>query len=394
MIKINLYTKQNIDQYIWPKNSLYEKDYILPFINDGATKFIANVKTQMALLQIEEKLFPITINNAEYESSYVCSPYNACIIYSKDEMSKLANKPLEFALKCMTNLFGLFLKLAKINKVISINNWLLSTNLYQDWNGNNIKEMTDLLVEKFPQHIIMSRSLNEQGNSELLKQYKKSGYKLIPSRQVYLFDQKNSDYSKKNNTKWDFKSLEDTKYKIISHDEINPKDYPRITELYNKLYLEKYSYHNPQFTTELISLWHKNKLVIMQGLRNKDGILNGIVGYFERDGIITAPLVGYDTLLPRSLKLYRMLLALVIKRAYTSNMVLNASSGASEFKRLRGGVVEIEYSVIYTKHLSIYRRVTWKILTVALENVAVPLMKKYLNILKDYWSLSHKVILY
>jgi hypothetical protein len=267
--------------------------------------------------------------------------------------------------------------LARINKVVSLNNWLLSTNLYQDWDGKSIQDMTAFLVKKFPEHIIMSRSLNEQANPELLKQYKQNGYDFVPSRQVYLFDKKNGDYSKKNNTKWDFKLLEDTEYSIVSHDDIIPEDYPRITELYNKLYLEKYSYHNPQFTAECIRLWHKHKLIIMQGLRNSDGTLDGIAGCFERGGITTAPLVGYDTSLPQSLGLYRMLIALVIKRAHTHNMVLNASSGASEFKRLRGAVPEIEYSVIYTKHLSLYRRGVWKILTWILINIGIPLMKKY-----------------
>ena len=377
MTNIELYTKENIDDFDWPENSQYEKDYILSFIKDGAKDFIANVETRVALLRVDNALFPVKINNEEYESSYVCSPYNACISYSKEEMSKLGNIPLEIALQSLASFSGSLLKSAKINKVVSINNWLLSTNLYQDWDGKSIQDITDFIVNKFPEHIIMSRSLNEQANPKLLKLYRKNGYDFVPSRQVYLFDKKNGDYTKKNNTKWDFNLLEDTEYQIVNHGEIKSEDYPRITELYNKLYLEKYSYHNPQFTTKCIGLWHKHNLIIMQGLRNSQGILDGISGCFERNSITTIPLVGYDTSLPQSLGLYRMLIALVIKRAHIHNMSLNASSGASEFKRLRGAVPEIEYSVIYTKHLSLYRRSIWKILTWILVNIGVPLMKKY-----------------
>ncbi|MCE2991838.1 MAG: hypothetical protein LW825_02795 [Candidatus Jidaibacter sp.] len=377
MTNVALYTSKNIDSFIWQDSHVFEKHYLLPFIKEGAQKFIANVETETALLEVDGYIFPVTINNKEYESSYVCSPYNACISYSKEEMSKLGNKPLEFALQTLANISGLLLKSAKINKVVSINNWLLSTNLYQAWDGEGIKTMTDFLVQTFPDHVLMSRSLNEHTNPTLLKQYAQNGYDFVPSRQVYLFDKANGDYLKKNNVKWDFALLEDTGYCIVTHDEITPGDYSRITDLYNKLYLDKYSYHNPQFTIECIALWHKHKLVVMQGLRNQSGILDGIAGCFERDGITTAPLVGYDTALPQSIGLYRMLIALVIKRAHIHNMVLNCSSGASEFKRLRGAVPEIEYSVIYTKHLSLYRRVIWRILIWILSYIGVPLMRKY-----------------
>jgi hypothetical protein len=377
LTEIQLYQKGNVDKFDWPKDCQYEKNYILPFIKNGSTKYIANVETEMALLRINEYLFPLTINNREYESSYVCSIYNACISYSKEEMIKLGSKPLELALKNIANITGLLLKSAQINKVVSINNWLLSTNLYQDWDGQNIKTMTDFLIEKFPSHAIISRSLNKQANLKLLKQYQENGYCLVPSRQVYLYDKKNNDYTKKQNTKWDFKLLKNTEYNLVSHEEITPKDYSRITELYNKLYLEKYSLNNPQFTEECIGLWHKNKLILMQGFRNRNGVLDGIIGFFERGGITTAPLVGYDTALPKSLGLYRMLIAFAIKHADSYQRVLNISSGASEFKRLRGAIPEIEFSVVYTKHLSRYRKSVWKILTWILTNFGIPLMRRY-----------------
>lgn len=377
MTHITLHTSKNIDSFIWPDSHAYEKHYLLPFIKEGAQKFIANVETEFALLKAGEQLFPVTINHREYNSSYVCSPYNACISYAKEEMAKLQNKPLEMVLLLLATISGALLKTAKINKIVCVNNWLLSTNLYPVWHGKEIREITDFLTKKFPGHAIMFRSLNQHTNASLLAEYAEYGYDLIPSRQVYIFDKSKGDYRKKNNTKWDLKLLEKTSYRVVPHDFIMPSDYPRITALYNKLYLDKYSYHNPHFTTELIELWHQKKLLMMQGLRNEQGILDGIVGCFERGGRSTAPLVGYNTALPADLGLYRMLMVLVINRAYETDMLLNLSSGASTFKRLRGAVPEIEYSVIYTKHLSTYRQAIWKTLTGILVHIGVPLMEKY-----------------
>ena len=376
MNKINLYTKENIEELEWPSNSQFEKNYLLPFILDGANKYIGNVETIFSLLKVGDNIFPLTINNEEYESSYVCSPYNACILYSKEEMRKLKNKILEFALKKLADICGFPLKLAKINKVVSVNNWLLSTNLYPKWDGTEIKEISEFLRNKFPTHAIMFRSLNSESNKQLLQKFQQNNYELIPSRQIYIFDRKKLDFSKRSDIKKDHALLKKTDYKIDRHEEISYSDYPRITELYNKLYLDKYCIHNPHFTTELIALWHKHKLLTFTALRNKNGVIDGICGCFTRNQIATIPLVGHDTALPQSLGLYRMLIQLSIRYSIDNNLIINASSGASYFKINRGGFAEIEYSAIYIDHLSPYSKRIWKILNWLLTNIAIPLMKK------------------
>ncbi len=371
-----LYSPQQLINLSWPDTCQYQQAYLLPF-SSGAQRFIANVATQMQVLRIGEHFFPVTVNDSEYESSYVCSPYTACISYAKEELSKLHNKPLETGLKLLITAVGKLLRAVQINKVVSVNNWLLSTNLYPDWQGAEIQSITQLLTQQFPEHSIMFRSLNHHSNAALLKAFKAAGYHLLPSRQVYLFDKQRSDYWQYKNTRCDFALLDKTPYTVVDHDDITMVDYPRIVMLYKQLYLDKYSYHNPQFTVECIQLWHQQKLLYMQGLRNSNGLLDGIVGCFERNMITTAPLVGYDTQLPRQLGLYRMLMALVIKRAYNHDLMLNLSSGASQFKRLRGGMPEIEYSAVYTAHLSTPRKAVWKILESLLTHIGVPLMKKY-----------------
>ena len=374
---INLYTKENIHHLEWPNNSQFEKNYLLPFIIDGATKYVANVETEFAILQVGKNIFPLTINDKQYESCYVCSPYNALILYSKEEMGKLKNKLLEFLLGNLADICGLALKSARINQVVSVNNWLLSTNLYPLWNGEEIKKITKFLITKFPDHVIMFRSLNFESNAALLQKFQQENYELIPSRQLYIFDRKKSDYSKHRNIERDEILLRETHYEIVPHEKIKPTDYSRITELYNQLYLDKYCHHNPHFTSELISLWHQHKLLTMQALRNQDGVLDGIVGCFDRHEVATIPLVGYDTNLPQGLGLYRMLMNLSLKHSSIHNLVLNASSGASDFKSNRGGIAHIEYSAIHIDHLSFYRKIIWKILNSLLTNLAIPLMKKY-----------------
>lgn len=373
----NIRLIQNTDISIEGKDRLYALNYLRPFINEDSQKIIANVETKAALLDTGENLFPVTINFEEYESSYVCSPYTACVSYAKEEMSKLNNKLLEMLLSSTVNVLSLFLKKATINKIVSVNNWLLSTNLYAQWDERNIPEIKTFLIQNFSDHAIMFRSLNRYSNPDLLDEFKDSGFILVPSRQVYIFDMRLHNYLDRHNTQIDLKLLNKTKYKIVDHHDITEDDYPRIVELYNFLYLEKYSYHNPQFTRTCIANWHQGKLLYMKGLRNADGILDGIIGCFEKDGITSAPLVGYNTNISRNIGLYRMLIALILKRAAENDLVLNLSSGAADFKRMRGGTPFIEYSAVYICHLPLGKRIIWHVTNFLLTNVGVPLMKAF-----------------
>lgn len=373
----NIQIFQNADISIEGKDKLYTLNYLRPFIKEDSQKIIANVKTKAALLDTGENLFPVTINFEEYENSYVCSPYTACVSYAKEEMGKLNNKLLEMLLSGIVNALSLFLKKATINKVISVNNWLLSTNLYSQWNERNIPELKNFLIQNFRDHAIMFRSLNRHSNSDLLDEFNDSGFILVPSRQVYIFDKRLHNYLDRHNTQIDLKLINKTAYKIVDHHDITEDDYTRIVELYNFLYLEKYSYHNPQFTRTCITNWHRGNLLYMKGLRNTDGILDGIIGCFEKDGITSAPLVGYDTNISTNIGLYRMLIALILQRAVENDLVLNLSSGAANFKRLRGGIPFIEYSAVYIRHLPIGKRIIWHVTNFLLTNVGVPLMKAF-----------------
>lgn len=355
----------------------YAYNYMLPFMNADSRKSIANIITKSAILDTGGHFFPVTVNEKEYDNCYVCSPYTLWISYAKEELGKLGNKPLEFVLRMLLNGLGPLLKKADINKVVSINNWMLSTNLYPDCDGRNVADIKNHLIQTFPDYALMFRSLNIYTNPQLMSAFIKDGFILVPSRQVYIFDQKLSHYLSRHNTKIDFAMLQKTKYTITQHENITENDYPRILELYNSLYLDKYSYHNPQFTIECISHWHKKRLLLMKGLRNETGILDGIVGCFERNGITTAPLVGYDTGMPKNLALYRMLIALVLKHTNDNNLVLNLSSGASDFKILRGGQPFIEYSAIYIGHLPLFKKSVWHLMNLLLTYLAAPIMKDF-----------------
>jgi hypothetical protein len=351
--------------------------YSDPFIGFPSNQWILNAETTMTTEEMGGFIFPVTLNEKEYESSYVCSPYNALVTYSQDELVKIKNHALRLFLKVLLKTMGGLFRAGEINKNLCVNNFLLSTNPYPDWQGQGAEAHLKKSIAQFPKHAVAYRSLNNHTNKALIQYLLNLGFILVPSRQVYIFDIKLCDFTSRNNTQNDRRALANSEYKLVMHEDIGESDYPSIVSLYNKLYLDKYSQHNPQFSLKLIEYWHKNKLLTMFGLRDSQGILQGIIGIFESEKVITAPLVGYNTDLPNQKALYRILIYLILDYSAKKGYCLNLSSGAPDFKVLRGGQPFIEYSALYIKHLPFYRRLTWKVVNVLLLTLFVPLLKRY-----------------
>lgn len=101
-----------------------------------------------------------------------------------------------------------------------------------------------------------------------------------------------------------------------------------------------------------------------------------MVGVVSGDGIVTAPVVGYDTDISQKSALYRRVIARAMALSDHYNLPLNLSSGAPSFKRLRGGVPVIEYTAVYIRHLPRYRQLPWLMLHKASPHYA-QLLKYY-----------------
>lgn len=360
-------------------NSQWEMEtaYALPLIKEGAGVYVRNVQTIFQLLQVGRHLLPITINDSEYDNSYVCSPYSTYIRYALEELYLLRSRFLQKGLGTLIGAIAPLIKRAKIDQNVHLNNWLLSTNLYEPIDREELQELTNRLTEEFSEHALIFRSLNDVTNAEMIEDLHRLDYMMVPSRQVYFFDGRAPGYLRKQNNVWDRKLLEKAPFDIVGHGEIQPDDYPRIKELYDLLYIEKYSPLNPQFTTAYIENTHKQELLRMKGLRDGNGVLQGIVGCFIRGDVMTVPIVGYHTGLPQQTGLYRMLMSMVLQEAAERSLLLHLSSGAAHFKRLRGGQPAIEYSAVYVRHLPAGRKVVWRFLSSLLNKVGVPIMRKY-----------------
>ncbi len=358
-----------MDKSVWPPKAFCEAlQHNLPI-----SKWVRNVETQLHWERLGETMVPITRNQTELESSYVVSPYSALILYSRQEMKKLPSylRILETILAPLS----LLLKVMKLNQAVSVNNWLLSTNLYPKAGAEQFAELASKSIAASPNSFVIFRSLNFFTYADLILTFKSLGFSLIPSRQVYFFDFRKEQASEFRNLNRDLKFLSRTSLQIIDGDDFSDLDFDRAEQLYNFLYLEKYSIYNPAFSNIYLKLCRDTKIMRFLGMRDSEGVLQGVVGFFIVDGVMTVPIVGYDIHRPQKEGLYRLLIAIALKYARDEKLLVNLSSGASSFKIFRGGQPVIEYSAVYIKHLKWYRRLGFRIIQFLLFSLALPILK-------------------
>lgn len=379
-MRIKLHNGSTLHEIDWStkQDGYYIRDYLTPILKNEAKYFIQNVHTKTYVLEADHLVLPLTVNDKEYDNSYVCSPYTHYISYAKEELWELKNPLLEKLLLPLIHILGHWLKWSQINKAVVVNNWFLSTNLYHRMTDKQLEQITLFLKERFPVHAIMFRSLNRRLYPELFSHLSELGFCPLFSRSVYLFYpeklQKMNRKSRKdlNNDK---RLLRNSGYEILDHNALTEDEIKMVRKLYNQLYIEKYSGHNPLFTEAYYVNAFKNHLLQCRALK-KDGKIEGVIGFFTKDGVLTTPILGYDTSLDKRKGLYRMLSYLIVEEVVQNNYIGHFSAGAGGFKRSRGAEQENEYSFVYVQHLPKHRQHIWKILHFILQAIVEPLARK------------------
>lgn len=357
-------------------------DPVMAYVNRAACD-IKNVRTCLRVLDTGLHRWLVSINDGNDSSAncYVVSPSTAYSLYADEEIVRLGMPWLTWPLRLLAHGLGAWFSHAKLDRLVTVNNWLLSTNVYpSDWDGGDLVAMTQFLKSEYPDHALAFRSLNRTANAEQIAKLEALGFLAVPSRQVYLYDGReglDSHFLRHHNTKLDAALWRNAPYRVIDGESLDSTDLQRVVDLYGQLYLDKYSRLNPQFGTRWVAAGVRDGWLTLRALCNPQGRIDGVVGWFGSSQWLTAPLVGYDTSLPKSLGLYRLLTRLCLQEAVERRCMLNFSSGAAHFKRLRGGAAEMEYTMVNVAHLSRARQQIWRILCSTLERIAVPLMRRW-----------------
>ncbi len=371
-----LYTRENISSIVWPQtpDGDYARRYLLPIMMDGAQKYIKNMyNTQLMLAKVDDVIIPITISDFHPDNCYTCSPYSHYVSYGGfEEVKHLNNLPVEALIKLIMNPVAWYFRNADLDKVAYVNNYLLSTNLYPSVNSDQLSALSEALPVWFQDRVIVFRSVDERKNPHIIETLKKKNYEMVLSRQVWYMEPEEA--SRTRQYKEDMRALRKHGYEIVDGKDLTDDELVRSLHLYNLLYLEKYSYYNPQFTFEFMKLARGEEILHLRALK-RDGKINAVMGFFIKNGAMTQPLFGYDTSLPQEEGLYRLLTLITLQEGLQRNLLVHASGGVGKFKKVRGGKSVIEYNAVYYKHLPAWRQRPWKLIK-AISKYAIPYFQK------------------
>jgi hypothetical protein len=334
------------------------------FLENGLRAYAANVDAGVEALTVDGTLLPLVVNLGNGGPA-ACSPYSHYVSYSLQEMSKRHPALPPWLLAAAASPAALLLRAARIDRVVSVNNWLLSTSPSLGLSTEQVQELTAFLVHRYPDRAIVLPTVNPRVNGPLIDSLRRSGYRLVRSRRIHMVDAGNGASLLHENVRRDRLLLERTPYEVVSDPRELASQTERIAELYRGVYLDKHSCLNTAFNARFFSLALSSGVQEFRCFR-RDNRVDAFVSFFVKDGLMTASLLGYDLKLPRSLGLYRLAVACIYAEAAARGLLLNLSAGAGAFKKLRGSVPVEELEAVYDRHLSLGRRAAW----LALETVS------------------------
>jgi hypothetical protein len=349
------------------------------FNSEPTQRMISNLSTDPGLHKFGSGLLPITINSdPSRPTCYLCCPSVAYIDYAREELRHFSgHRLLSGMLDALVRLGYPLMRAAQLDRQVQINNWLLATNPIPEVTLDTLKAMTHEIVQMYPGHAVVWRSLNDCCDRDAIEIFRRAGYRMYPARQIYMFDCRTAEPKPHRDERRDHALLQNGVFTFVPPTAFLEADYVRAQRLYQHLYLEKYTWLNPQYTAAFMKSMHASQILEFQGLRADDGQLAGVIAFFDSGHTMTAPIVGYDSALPAESGLYRMLMALAMKRARERRMLFNMSAGAASFKRNRGGVSALEYSAVYDSALSPRHRLAALVVRKILQWIGIPLLRSF-----------------
>ena len=380
--------KQQRETKSGPHNPQLEPSWMGPQSKD----FLNAPYEQAGLINVQGRQIPWTCTAPDYgydELSYTVSCYAHYIGYGFDEIDAYLSGTKRRIARAIMSFLGWIAQVCRYDEIIQFNNFLLSTNLWPgtiQWSANKVDEINQQLLCAVPnshQKALVWRSIDALSHPDLHEVLlKETSCLLIPCRIINWVDysQQEATALKTRSLKRDLKIFrekvgwnvvsqttvsESTIYELVTidADSMSLEIAQNAVQLYNQLYLDKYSRRNPQFTPQGVYRMVMNGFLKLEVIRERaqPQRMVVVVGWWCLDNVTTGPLSGY---LVRSEDhtLYRLLSVImynVSKRTGISKR--HQSGGANSYKRLRGALSTVECIAVFIDHLPFYQRWGWRI---------------------------------
>ncbi len=321
--------------------------YLRPLIENAPSYYIDNLTSEMGLLVVNDKVIPFTVNN-QRASCYLVSVTAIVNSYIKLSLGLERRSGWRAVVKRAIDAVNPFLALVQIDRVVFVNDWLLSTNPTIRLTEGEMRNVTEALAEAYPSHSLIFKSLAAPDADA----WSPEDYGMFPYKSnFYTYP----NTRKTRNNAGDLALLRKTTLQLQELDRAAEEELDRFVALYEDLYFGRYSKASPRLNRE----WFRH--AVGSGLFRCVVVRDGaeILGFslqLAHQGELISSYIGYDTSLPKEAGVYRLLMLSGWLKAREEGLVFNMSGsgrwpGVQTFKRQRGAVLEKQYGAHYSAHL-------------------------------------------
>ncbi len=361
-VEVRIHDASTIDTVAWPKTLHGEQArvYLPRMVKEGPGRFIDNARSRMLALEAGGEVMPLVLADGAPDCTNVCSPEAHYVEYARVELGKRGTSLRGRALRRLLPMLGWTLRAFGAGRVCYVNNWLWTTNPVPALTAQEVRDLTARLAREFPDRALVFRSLNETLYAPLLGLLREAGWRGVASRKIYLLDGRDRSCLRTADGRRDLHLFERGGWERVDEG-FSTADYDRMIAFYRALYLGKYPRMNVQFNAEFLRAAVGGGLLRIHAFQ-REGRIEAFWGDFERDGIMTPPMIGHNLDLPRTLGAYRVTMIDMVAAAVKRGSWMNLSAGAGRFKRNRGATPAVEFDMVYTAHLRLRRRFPWWVL--------------------------------
>jgi len=287
---------------------------------------------------------------------------------AREEISRELTGPAALGARMLSHFVEAGLRLSRADAVVFPAHLGFTTSLYAKGEAEQLCAKAAEFAEVYPGRAVVLRSLNRHHHAPILAR----GGTLWPVRVVWIIDDVARDWRPRRDVGRDLRWLETSDLERRRYaGPMLPDRLDQVLALYRRLYIERYSRHNPDYTpAELNARLEAGEIEILT--LERGGEIVAFCAIHMRGGVLSAPMVGYDE---GSGGLYRAVMTLPALEAEARGVALNLSAGAARFKRHRGARPHVEYLLIHDAHLPMWRRLAYRA-TGALLRALEPQLKK------------------
>ena len=253
---------------------------------------------------------------------------------------------------------GQLARLLGLDQLVLVGNFPISTNTWPDSAHAALIQACADTVRTHAKQFVAVRNLQSEAHAALIHTLRAMEFHALPARLVYEFDLRQGLTYKPSHLMRDRSALAKSNLETHISSDISNAQASRLRELYQEIYIKKHSKLNAQYTTQFFSDVVQAQVMQVLSLKNKVGEIVAFAMLYPQEDTLTVPALGYDTQAGIE-GLYRLLFAAIHKYAQTHKLLLNYSSGAGDFKRKRGGVPRMEYTLLRAPNVWQRRVLLW-----------------------------------